>query len=64
MTKYQKLGDNGDRDWSTGSTSRGISRIASNHQKLEEARKGSSVRPSEGAQPYRQLDCEFQPPEL
>ena len=30
--------------------------VASNHQKLEEAKKGSSLEPSEGAWPWRHLD--------
>ena len=37
-------------------TSKGTPRVVSNHQKLEEARKDSSLEPAEGAWPFQQLD--------
>ena len=39
------------RDWSDAATSQGTPRIASNYQKLEEAKKSSSLELSERAWP-------------
>ena len=51
------------RDWSYVTTCQGTPRSASNHQKLEEARKDSSLEPSEGAGPADTLILDLWLPE-
>ena len=48
--------EDGGRDWSDAANSQGTPRIASNHQKLEEAREDASPGPLERARPCRYLD--------
>ena len=48
--------DDRGRDWTSVSKSQGKPRIAGNRPKLEEARKASSLVPSEGEWPYRHFD--------
>lgn len=47
------------RDWSEASPSHEASKIPSNHQKLEEARKNSSIDPLEGAWPCQNFNFGF-----
>ena len=44
-------GEDGLRDWSYAAINQEMPRIASNHQKLVDARKHSSLKPFEGAWP-------------
>ena len=48
----RKQGDDGIRDWNQAAASQGTPRISSSPQKLRQTRNGSSLKPSEGPQPY------------
>lgn len=54
--------DDRGRDLNDVSSGQGRPRIAGKHQELEEARKDSSLRASEGIWPCRHLDSDWWPP--